>query len=229
MSNDDENKRPATVKQRTNNKDASAEKEKKSATRSVQYKILQRIQPDEVTPTAKKSQIPAESNTAESATNKSQRNRRECLDGTLCFAQLTLLSLVSQAAPIDASPLIRLVSSPLNRSHCQLTAAPTARRFATMVLTAGNNFVSIARKSFVALATNANPVRHDDRILSVAFAFFFSLVFIHVYVHRSVNDGLLRRARIVRSRSDIDVCRVWNENATHYRCIYLYVYVWLYF
>ena len=74
MSNDDENKRPITVKNRSN---TNEQKEKKSSTQ-VQYRILQRGQPDESTPTSKKSQIQNESNTPENSTNgKSQRNRRK--------------------------------------------------------------------------------------------------------------------------------------------------------
>jgi hypothetical protein len=84
MSNDDENKRPSTTKNRTNNTESLSQKEKKSSnttTRPVQYKILQRGQPDEATPSAtKKSQIQTELNTPENSTTtsiKSQRNRRK--------------------------------------------------------------------------------------------------------------------------------------------------------
>jgi len=87
MSNDDENKRPSTVKNRSNNNDLSSQKEKKSSsttttttttTNQIQYRILQRGQPDESTPTTKKSQLQNELNTSEnSSTIKSQRNRRK--------------------------------------------------------------------------------------------------------------------------------------------------------
>jgi len=80
MSNDDENKRPSTVKNRSNNNDLSSQKQKKSSTTTnqVQYRILQRGQPDESTPTTKKSQSQNELNTSEnSSTVKSQRNRRK--------------------------------------------------------------------------------------------------------------------------------------------------------
>lgn len=81
MSNDDENKRPSTVKTRSNNNnEISSQKEKKSSntTNQIQYKILQRGQPDESTPVTKKSQLQNELNTSEnSSTVKSQRNRRK--------------------------------------------------------------------------------------------------------------------------------------------------------
>lgn len=80
MSNDDENKRPITNKNRSNNNDVSSHKDKKSSntTNQVQYKILQRGQPDESTPITKKSQLQNELNTSEnSSTVKSQRNRRK--------------------------------------------------------------------------------------------------------------------------------------------------------
>jgi hypothetical protein len=80
MSNDDENKRPT----RHQTKEISSEKEKKSSTnittssnRPVQYRILQRGQPDEVTSIVKKTQL-NDSNTPETTTtSKSQRNRRK--------------------------------------------------------------------------------------------------------------------------------------------------------
>jgi hypothetical protein len=77
MSNDDENKRPSTTKIRSNNNESSiSQKEKK--TNHVQYRILQRGQPDESTPATKKSQIQNEINTLENSTpGKSQRNRRK--------------------------------------------------------------------------------------------------------------------------------------------------------
>ncbi len=80
MSNDDENKRPLTVKNRSNNNELSSQKEKKSSntTNQIQYRILQRGQPDESTPTTKKSQLQNELNTSENSTTiKSQRNRRK--------------------------------------------------------------------------------------------------------------------------------------------------------
>lgn len=77
MSNDDENKRPSTAKNRSNNHEpSSSQKEKKSSTTTnqVQYRILQRGQPDESTPMTKKTEV----NTSEnSTTGKSQRNRRK--------------------------------------------------------------------------------------------------------------------------------------------------------
>ncbi len=81
MSNDDENKRPittTTVKNRSNNNnnELSSQKDKKSS-HQIQYKILQRGQPDESTPIIKKSQLQNELNTSENSTIiKSQRNRR---------------------------------------------------------------------------------------------------------------------------------------------------------
>jgi len=81
MSNDDENKRPSTTKNRSNNNESSSShKEKKSSatTNQVQYRILQRGQPDESTPATKKSQIQNEVNISENSTpGKSQRNRRK--------------------------------------------------------------------------------------------------------------------------------------------------------
>ena len=62
MSNDDENKRPSTTKTRSNNSESTPQKEKK--TNQVQYRILQRGQPDESTPTGKKS----DANTSENST-----------------------------------------------------------------------------------------------------------------------------------------------------------------
>ena len=89
MSNDDENKRPATGKGKVNSKEISSEKDKKpsssktttvmtTTTRQIQYKILPRGQPDEATPVSKKAQISQnDSNVLEtSTTGKSQRNRR---------------------------------------------------------------------------------------------------------------------------------------------------------
>jgi hypothetical protein len=77
MSNDDENKRPSTAKNRSNTNELSTRKEKKSSNQ-VQYRILQRGQPDESTPITKKSQLQNELNTSEnSPTVKSQRNRRK--------------------------------------------------------------------------------------------------------------------------------------------------------
>ena len=78
MSNDDENKRPSTSKNRLNNNESSTPKEKKSSnmTNQVHYRILQRGEPDEPTSTVKKSQ--KDLNTPEnSTTSKSQRNRRK--------------------------------------------------------------------------------------------------------------------------------------------------------
>lgn len=79
MSNDDENKRPSTTttttKTRSNHSESLSQKEKKS--NQVQYRILQRGQPDESTPTAKKTQLSNEMNISENSTpGKSQRNRR---------------------------------------------------------------------------------------------------------------------------------------------------------
>ncbi|UJR31585.1 hypothetical protein I4U23_019072 [Adineta vaga] len=79
MSNDDENKRPITSKNRSTNKEFSSQKEKKSlnATSQIQYRILQRGEPDDSISAPKKSQIQTEVNTLENSTNaKSQRNRR---------------------------------------------------------------------------------------------------------------------------------------------------------
>lgn len=77
MSNDDENKRPLTTKNRSN---TNEQKEKKSSTTTnnqIQYRILQRGQPDESTPITKKTQIQNDLNTSENSTiGKSQRNRR---------------------------------------------------------------------------------------------------------------------------------------------------------
>jgi len=75
MSNDDENKRPTSNKTRSN---LNEQKDKKSSnTNQVQYRILQRGQPDESTSNTKKSQLPTEINRIENSTNgKSQRNRR---------------------------------------------------------------------------------------------------------------------------------------------------------
>jgi hypothetical protein len=82
MSNDDENKRPSTVKNHSNNNnhnESSPQKEKKSSTTNqVQYRILQRGHPDEPASTIKKSQVQNELNTSENSTTvKSQRNRRK--------------------------------------------------------------------------------------------------------------------------------------------------------
>jgi len=76
MSNDDENKRPTSNKTRSN---LNEQKDKKSSnTNQVQYRILQRGQPDESTSNTKKSQLPTEINRIENSTNgKSQRNRRK--------------------------------------------------------------------------------------------------------------------------------------------------------
>lgn len=75
MSNDDENKRPSTTKARSNHSESLPQKERKS--NQVQYRILQRGQPDESTSTAKKTQISNEMNVSENSTpGKSQRNRR---------------------------------------------------------------------------------------------------------------------------------------------------------
>lgn len=75
MSNDDENKRPISSKTRSN---LNEQKEKKSSnTNQIQYRILQRGQPDESTSNTKKSQLSTEINQTENSTNgKSQRNRR---------------------------------------------------------------------------------------------------------------------------------------------------------
>jgi hypothetical protein len=76
MSNDDENKRPLTS---TKNRESSSQKEKKSSAtiNPIQYRILQRGQPDESTPASKKSQIQNEATITENSTpSKSQRNRR---------------------------------------------------------------------------------------------------------------------------------------------------------
>jgi hypothetical protein len=78
MSNDDENKRPSTATKTRSNNESSSRKEKKSSAtiNPVQYRILQRGQPDESAPTAKKSQIQNEANMSENSTpSKSQRNR----------------------------------------------------------------------------------------------------------------------------------------------------------
>jgi len=83
MSNDDENQRPSTSKTRSNNNELSAQKGKKSSntTSQVQYRILQRGEPDEPTPTIKKSQLQNEINTSENSTSvKSQRNRRKFIN-----------------------------------------------------------------------------------------------------------------------------------------------------
>ena len=80
MSNDDENKRPLIS---TKNRESSSQKEKKSSTitNSIQYRILQRGQPDESTPASKKTQIQNEANISENSTpSKSQRNRRMYLN-----------------------------------------------------------------------------------------------------------------------------------------------------
>ena len=68
MSNDDENKRPSANK---SSKTPSTDKEKKG---QVQYRILQRGQPDEPTVATTPKKLQQESNTPESS--KSQRNRR---------------------------------------------------------------------------------------------------------------------------------------------------------
>lgn len=79
MSNDDENKRPSTIKTRSNHSESISQKEKKS--NQVQYRILQRGQPaDESLLSAKKSQPTNEMNISENSTpGKSQRNRRKYL------------------------------------------------------------------------------------------------------------------------------------------------------
>ncbi|CAF0774793.1 unnamed protein product [Adineta ricciae] len=79
MSNDDENKRPNASKGRSSNKEFSSQKEKKSsnATSQIQYRILQRGEPDESTSALKHSHLQNEPNSSENGTNaKSQRNRR---------------------------------------------------------------------------------------------------------------------------------------------------------
>lgn len=83
MSNDDENKRPSTNK---SSKIPSTDKEKKG---QVQYRILQRGQPDEptATPTTPK-KLQQEINAGESTSStKSQRNRRKlkCLKTNFSF------------------------------------------------------------------------------------------------------------------------------------------------
>ncbi|CAF1603366.1 unnamed protein product [Rotaria sp. Silwood1] len=76
--NDDENKQPS--KNKTNDLLLLQKKEKKSSTpikNQIQYRILQRGQPDEPSPIIKKLQVKNELDTLENSTTiKSQRNRR---------------------------------------------------------------------------------------------------------------------------------------------------------
>ena len=72
MSNDDENKRPS-MNGKVQGKETSSGISKSKG--QVQYRILQRGQPDEPTVTPKK--IPQESNVGETSSSKSQRNRRK--------------------------------------------------------------------------------------------------------------------------------------------------------
>ncbi|CAF4655172.1 unnamed protein product, partial [Rotaria socialis] len=79
--NDDENKRPSSSRNHSNKNELSSnKKEKKSSTpikSQVQYRILQRGQPDEPSPILKKPQLKNEFDTSEnSPTTKCQRNRR---------------------------------------------------------------------------------------------------------------------------------------------------------
>lgn len=78
--NDDENKRPLTNRSHFNSNEFSTpKKEKKSSTpikNQIQYRILQRGQPDEPSPIMKKPQLQKDLDTSENSTSgKSQRNR----------------------------------------------------------------------------------------------------------------------------------------------------------